>query len=72
MNTTNMLTLTQIGLQLATQLKQVIATQAQANAEGRDVSDEEVMMAAEGASAAIAALKATKSSASHIPSQGAP
>lgn len=61
MTSTNALTLTQIALQLASQLQQVVATQAQAHAEGRDVSDEEVTAAADGAAAAIAALKATKS-----------
>jgi hypothetical protein len=60
MNATNALAMTQIALQLATQLQQLISSQAQAAAEGRDVSDGEVTDAATSAAAAIAALQAMK------------
>ncbi|HEU4600514.1 MAG TPA: hypothetical protein VFS24_01030 [Steroidobacteraceae bacterium] len=56
----NYLLMTQIGLQLATQLQQLIATQAQAHAEGRDVSDAELDGAAKQAQAAIDQLSALK------------
>lgn len=60
MNAQNAMTLTTVALQLATQLQQLIASQAQAHAEGRDVSDEEVTAAADAAQKAIEALKAMR------------
>lgn len=67
MSTANALTMTQIALQLATQLQQVIASQAQARAEGREVNDEEVTRAADGAQQAIEALKAMRGSPEQPP-----
>jgi hypothetical protein len=60
MNPANAIALTQIALQLATQLQQVISVRAQAEAEGRDVSDDEVTSAADAASESIANLKAMR------------
>ena len=62
MSTTNALAMTQIALQLATQLQTLIASQAQAHAEGRNVSEAEVDGAAKAAEEAIAALKALRTS----------
>lgn len=58
MNAVNAVAMTQIALQLATQLQTLIASQAQAHAEGRDISDEEVTSAASAAAEAIANLQA--------------
>lgn len=43
--TDNALLLTQLALGLATQLQQLLSTQAQARAEGRDITDDEVRAA---------------------------
>lgn len=54
----NAIIITQIALDLATRLQSIIATQAQANAEGREVSDVEVAAAREQAESSLASLQA--------------
>jgi protein-disulfide isomerase-like protein with CxxC motif len=58
MNTANALIVTQLSLQLATQLQQLLAIRAQAAAEGRDITDEEVARSSASAQGVLDQLQA--------------
>lgn len=54
----NALIVAQLSLQLATQLQQLLAVRAQATAEGRDITDEEVANSSTAAQGVLDQLQA--------------